>query len=53
VNNKVANSGIVFSWLAWFMAHIEQINAVLQFIALVFAIVASAVAIRYHSKKQK
>lgn len=50
---KVADGGLVLSWLAWFLSHIGQINGVMQFIALAFAIAASVVAMRYHTKQQK
>jgi hypothetical protein len=48
---KVANSSVIFSWLAWFLSHIEQINSVVQFFVLLLAAVASICAIRYHTKK--
>jgi hypothetical protein len=51
--DRTATGGIIFSWFAFFVAHIEQINAFMQFFALLFAIAASVCAIRYHTRKQK
>jgi hypothetical protein len=53
IASKFAFSGVVFSWLAWFLSHIEEINRVLQFFALLFAIAASIAAYRYHTRKPK
>lgn len=48
---KVADSLVGGAWFAWFFANIAAINQLLQFVALVLAIVASAFAIRFHMKR--
>lgn len=52
-SSKVADSGVVLSWGAWFISNIDQINAVMQFFTLLFAIAASITAIIYHVRKIK
>lgn len=52
-SSKVADSGVILSWTAWFVSHIDQINGVVQFFALLFAIAASITAIIYHVKRIK
>lgn len=52
-SGHLANSAVVLSWIAWFFSHIDDVNKVLQFVALLFAIGASAAAIRYHTKNRK
>jgi hypothetical protein len=51
IPQKLADGSVVLTWIAWFLSHIDQINAVVQFFALLLAIVASICAIRYHWKK--
>lgn len=48
---KVADSLVGASWFSWFFANIGEINQLLQFFALVIAILASCVAIRFHTKR--
>lgn len=48
---KAADAAVAVSWLSFFFSHIDDINKVAQFIALIVAITASVVAITYHIKK--
>lgn len=52
IAGKIANSGVIVSWFGVFLSHIDDINKVLQFVALVLAITASGFAIRFHTKKK-
>jgi hypothetical protein len=53
IPQKLADAAVGATWVGWYFSHIVEINAVLQNVALVLAIIASACAIRFHSKKAK
>lgn len=48
----MANSGVALSWIAWFIAHVDKINGILQFFALLLAMGASVSAIVYHRRNR-
>ena len=50
-HERAADVSVVLSWGFWFFAHIVEINQVLQFIALICAVIASIFAILYHRKR--
>lgn len=50
---RLADAAVPFSWAAWILSHLKDLNVVLQTIALLAAIVASVTAAIYHSKKNK
>jgi hypothetical protein len=51
MQQRLADSGPVVGWGAWFISHIEQVNGVFQFVLLVTSIVATIIAARYHWKR--
>lgn len=53
VQEKVASSGAVASWIGWVISHIEQINGLLQTAVLLLSITASVIAIRASRRKGK
>lgn len=53
MTTRAADGGVLVAWFAWFMAHIDQINNVIQFILLVTGIISTLLAGRYHWKKTK
>jgi hypothetical protein len=53
VASKFADGAVVLGWLGFFLSHIDQINKVMQFFGLCFAIAASWAAYRYHTRKHK
>lgn len=50
---KIADGCVVGAWLTWIGANVAAINQWLQFVAFLLAIIASACAIRYHTKNTK
>lgn len=50
---KFANSGVVMGWIGFFLSHIDDVNKVLQFFALICAIAASIAAYRFHTRNTK
>jgi hypothetical protein len=48
---RVADGAAITTWVAFFFSHVAQYNALLQFFALIIAIISGLYAIRYHAKK--
>ena len=42
---------VLGAWCAYFMSHIDQINALVQFFVLVFGLASSFYAIRFYRRK--
>ena len=50
-HTKAADGAAALTWIAWVIAHLAQINEILQFIVLVLGIISALFAIRYHASK--
>lgn len=53
MSQKLADGAAGMTWLAWFVSHVTQINEVLQFFALIVAIVSGSAAAWYHFSKSR
>ena len=51
IPQKLANVAVGGTWLTWYFSHIAEINAVLQNVALIAAIVSSVLAARFYAKR--
>lgn len=51
IPQKLANVAVGGTWITWYFSHLEQINAVLQNVALLAAIVSSVLAARFYAKR--
>ena len=50
-DHRVADGAAITTWIAYFVSHLTETNAVLQFIVLCIAIVSGIYALLYHSKR--
>ena len=50
---RLADSGALTGFAAWFLSHLAQINGFLQFCLLLASIVATVLAARYHWRNTK
>ncbi|HZO21031.1 MAG TPA: hypothetical protein VFB37_00920 [Steroidobacteraceae bacterium] len=50
IQQKAADASIWAAVLVWFMSHLTEINAVLQFFLLIGSLVGVFFAIRYHKR---
>jgi hypothetical protein len=49
--SKIADAAMGVSWFAYFLSHIVEFNAILQFFALIAAITSGICAAWYHVRK--
>jgi hypothetical protein len=51
IPQKLSGLAVGGTWMTWYFSHLAQINAVLQNIALVAAIVSSILAARFYARR--